>query len=136
MRDSIVASRDGVIVYVGPAADAANAIEIAPDAVRVDASGCTVVPGFVDPHTHAVYAGNRDDELRQRLSGASYEEIAAAGGGIVSTVAATRAASEDALVEATMPRLDAMLATGTTTCEVKSGYGLNTESEIGRASGR
>ena len=130
LRDGIVASDKGVIVFVGPAVDAAHAIDIARDATRIDASGCTVVPGFVDPHTHAVYAGNRDDELRRRLSGTSYEEIAAAGGGIVSTVTATRAASEDALVEASRPRLDAMLAAGTTTCEVKSGYGLNTESEL------
>jgi imidazolonepropionase len=129
-HDGVVASRAGVIVYVGPASDVTNAIEIAPHATRVDASGCTVVPGFVDPHTHAVYAGNRDEELRVRLSGATYEEIAAAGGGIVSTVAATRAASEDALIDASRPRLDAMLRSGTTTCEVKSGYGLSTESEL------
>jgi len=130
LRDGLVASHDGVIVYAGPAADAATAIDIAADATRVDASGCTVVPGFVDPHTHAVYAGNRDDELRRRLGGASYEDIAASGGGILSTVMATRAASEDQLVEAARPRLDAMLAAGTTTCEVKSGYGLSTESEL------
>lgn len=129
-RDSIVASRDGMIVFVGRREDAAAAIEIAPTAALIDASGCTVIPGFVDPHTHAVYAGNRDNELRQRLDGATYEEIAASGGGINATVAATRAASEDALVEAARPRLDAMLASGTTTCEIKSGYGLTTDSEI------
>ena len=129
-RDAVVASRDGIIVYVGPAADATDAITVAPDAVRVDAAGCTVLPGFVDPHTHAVFAGNRDDELRQRLGGATYEQIAAAGGGIMSTVRATRAASVHALVEAARPRLDAMLAAGTTTCEIKSGYGLSTESEL------
>ena len=82
LRDGVVASHDGVIVYVGAAAHAADSIEIAPDAVRVDAKGCTVVPGFVDPHTHLVFAGNRDEELRRRLSGATYEEIAASGGGI------------------------------------------------------
>ena len=129
-RDAIIASRDGTIVYVGPASDAADAIAVARDAVRVDAAGCTVLPGFVDPHTHAVFAGNRDDELRQRLGGATYEQIAAAGGGIMSTVRATRAASVHALVEAARPRLDAMLAAGTTTCEIKSGYGLSTESEL------
>ena len=130
LRDSIIASREGVIVYVGAAAGAANSIEISADATRVDAAGCTVVPGFVDPHTHVVYAGNRDEELRRRLSGATYEEIAAEGGGILSTMNATRAASEAALVEAARPRLDAMLAAGTTTCEIKSGYGLTTDSEL------
>jgi imidazolonepropionase len=129
-RDSIVASRDGVIVFVGRREDSVTAIDIAPTAARVDASGCTVIPGFVDPHTHAVYAGNRDNEVRQRLDGATYEEIAASGGGINATVAATRAATEDALVEAARPRLDAMLAAGTTTCEIKSGYGLTTDSEL------
>jgi imidazolonepropionase len=88
------------------------------------------VPGFVDPHTHAVYAGDRRDELRLRLAGASYEDIAARGGGILSTVERTRAASEAQLSAATRPRLDEMLACGTTTCEVKSGYGLTTESEL------
>ena len=130
LRDSIIASREGVIVYVGAAAGAANSIEISADATRVDAAGCTVVPGFVDPHTHVVYAGNRDEELRRRLSGATYEEIAAEGGGILSTMNATRAASEAALVEAARPRLDAMLTAGTTTCEIKSGYGLTTDSEL------
>ncbi len=101
-----------------------------PRAVRLDARGCTVVPGFVDPHTHAVYAGDRRDELRLRLAGASYEDIAARGGGILSTVERTRAASEAQLSAATRPRLDEMLACGTTTCEVKSGYGLTTESEL------
>ncbi|HKE86691.1 MAG TPA: imidazolonepropionase [Vicinamibacterales bacterium] len=130
LRDSIIASRDGVIVYVGPSAEAGNSIDISADATRVDAAGCTVVPGFVDPHTHVVYAGNRDEELRRRLSGATYEEIAAAGGGILSTMNATRAASETALVEAARARLDAMVAAGTTTCEIKSGYGLTTDSEL------
>jgi imidazolonepropionase len=88
------------------------------------------VPGFVDPHTHAIFAGDRRDELRRRLAGESYASIAAAGGGIVSTVAATRAASEDALVEGARVRLDEMLACGTTTCEIKSGYGLDLESEL------
>jgi imidazolonepropionase len=130
LRDGLIAAHNGSIVFVGQAADAAHALEIAPDATHIDASGCTVIPGFVDPHTHVVFAGDRYDELRLRLSGASYESIAAAGGGIMSTVAATRAASEEALVEATIPRLNQMLAAGTTTCEAKSGYGLTTESEI------
>jgi imidazolonepropionase len=88
-----------------------------------------VVPGFVDPHTHLVFAGDRRDELRLRLAGATYAEIAAAGGGIVKTVAATRAASEEELVAAARPRLAEMLAFGTTTAEAKSGYGLELEAE-------
>lgn len=101
-----------------------------PDATRIDARGCTVLPGFVDPHTHLLFAGNRIDELHERLRGATYADIAARGGGIVATVAATRQASEDTLIAAARPRLDAMLACGTTTAEVKSGYGLNTSSEL------
>ena len=84
----------------------------------------------MDAHTHAVFAGDRRDELRRRLAGATYAEIAAAGGGIVSTVQATRQASESELVAASRPRLDEMLAAGTTTCEIKSGYGLDLASEI------
>jgi imidazolonepropionase len=99
-------------------------------AVEIDATGCTIVPGFVDPHTHAVYAGNRNDELQRRLAGATYAEIAAAGGGIVATVKATREATEQELVDASLPRLREMLRCGTTTCEVKSGYGLETGAEL------
>ncbi|TAK17864.1 MAG: imidazolonepropionase, partial [Acidobacteria bacterium] len=90
----------------------------------------SLVPGFVDPHTHVVFAGDRRDELRRRLAGATYAEIAAAGGGIISTVAATRAASEEELRTQSMARLREMLAAGTTTCEAKSGYGLNVETEL------
>ncbi|MGE3191728.1 MAG: amidohydrolase family protein, partial [Vicinamibacterales bacterium] len=125
-----VAARDGRIVFVGPAAACRAAVRLAGDAVVVDGRGRTVVPGFVDPHTHLVFAGDRRDELRRRLAGASYAEIAAAGGGIVRTVAATRAASEEDLVAAALPRLAAMLAAGTTTAEVKSGYGLDLASEL------
>jgi len=87
------------------------------------------VPGFVDPHTHVIFAGDRRDELRRRLAGASYADIAAAGGGIVSSVAATRAATEAELAEVTRARLDQMLRCGTTTCEAKSGYGLTVADE-------
>jgi imidazolonepropionase len=125
-----IASRDGVIVYVGPASGVDGHGEALAGATRVDASGCVVVPGFVDPHTHVVFAGDRRAELRDRLAGATYAEIAAAGGGILRTVAATREAPPDELVAAALPRLDEMLANGTTTCEVKSGYGLTTESEV------
>jgi imidazolonepropionase len=96
----------------------------------IDASGKVVCPGFVDPHTHVVYAGDRVAEFELRLKGASYMEIMAAGGGIVSTMSAVRGATIAQLVDETRPRLDAMLALGTTTVEVKSGYGLNTQSEL------
>jgi imidazolonepropionase len=89
-----------------------------------------VVPGFVDAHTHLAFAGDRDDEIRQRLAGASYQQIAAAGGGIVKTVGATRAASAGDLAALVEARLDEMLLCGTTTAEVKSGYGLETPAEI------
>jgi len=125
-----IAAQNGIIVFAGPASALADHVEILPGATRIDASGCAVVPGFVDPHTHVVFAGDRRGELRDRLAGATYAEIAAAGGGILKTVAATRAASEDELVQSARPRLDEMLACGTTTCEAKSGYGLTTESEL------
>ena len=101
-----------------------------PDARTIDGRSLSAVPGFVDAHTHAVFAGDRRHELRRRLAGASYAEIAAEGGGIVSTVRATREATEHELVAATHVRLAEMLACGTTTAEVKSGYGLDVESEM------
>ena len=130
LTDAVVASHEGVIVYVGPRAGLADRVDVQRGATRIDARGCTVVPGFVDAHTHVCFAGDRRDELRRRLAGTSYEQIAAEGGGIVRTVEATRAASEDELVAVTRPRLDDMLACGTTTAEAKSGYGLTTESEL------
>src|SRR5437773_4086377 len=101
-----------------------------PDAIVVDAHSGAVVPGFVDAHTHVVFCGDRRHELRRRLAGASYAQIAGEGGGILSTVAATRAASEEQIAADTRRRLDEMLRCGTTTCEAKSGYGLTTESEM------
>ncbi|MBN1263864.1 MAG: imidazolonepropionase [Anaerolineales bacterium] len=95
-----------------------------------DAGGKVVLPGFVDPHTHLVWAGDRALEFEQRLAGKSYMEIMASGGGIISTVNKTRAASVEQLISETLPRLDQMLTHGTTTAEVKTGYGLNTETEI------
>jgi len=125
---AVVASR-GRIVYAGPE-DGLSAVAPAPDTPTLDAGGAAVVPGLVDAHTHLAYAGDRDDEIRRRLAGASYREIAAAGGGIVSTVAATRAASREELAAAIVARLDEMLLQGTTTAEVKSGYGLSTADEV------
>lgn len=125
-----IAAKDGRIVFVGTSAECDREVHDAPRAVRVSARGRTVVPGFVDPHTHLVFAGDRRNELQQRLAGATYAEIAAGGGGIVKTVASTRAADQETLVAAARPRLAAMLAAGTTTAEVKSGYGLDVESEL------
>src|SRR5262245_26020070 len=126
----VVAARDGVIQFVGSDAEWKAGGSLAPGATVVDARGGAVVPGFVDAHTHAIFAGDRRDELRRRLAGATYADIAAGGGGIVSSVRATRDAPETALADATRRRLDEMLRSGTTTCEVKSGYGLTTASEL------
>jgi imidazolonepropionase len=124
-----IAGFEGRIVFIGSAADAAAAVTLTPQAQVVDAHGCTVVPGFVDPHTHLIFAGDRRDELRRRLAGASYADIAASGGGIVKTVDATRLASEHDLVDGARKRLAEMLSFGTTTAEAKSGYGLGLASE-------
>ena len=96
----------------------------------IDAEGRVVCPGFVDPHTHIVFGGDRLDEFELKIKGAEYLEILAAGGGILSTVKATRAASSDDLFEQSLVRLEKMLACGTTTCEIKTGYGLDTETEL------
>jgi imidazolonepropionase len=127
IRDGAIAWADGRIVYAGP--DGQLPREAGGGEV-LEGRDFSLVPGFVDAHTHALYAGDRRDELRRRLGGATYAQIAAEGGGIVSTVAATRAANEDALVAAARPRLAEMLACGTTTVEIKSGYGLELESEL------
>ncbi|MFQ5577602.1 MAG: imidazolonepropionase [Anaerolineae bacterium] len=99
-------------------------------AQSIDAAGKVVCPGFVDPHTHVVYAGDRVDEFERRIKGAAYIEIMQAGGGIAATMRATRAAGAAQLVAESRPRLDAMLALGTTTVEIKTGYGLNTAAEL------
>ena len=120
-------SQDGRIVYAGPEADLPAAA--AAGAEIIDCDGRWITPGLIDCHTHLVHAGNRANEFEMRLAGASYEEIARAGGGIVSTVKALRAASEDELVAQSLPRLDALIAEGVTTIEIKSGYGLDLENE-------
>ena len=130
MRDGAVAWDGEPIVFAGRDADLPEGIASSSGAHVIDASRWSVVPGFVDAHTHAIFAGDRRDELRRRLAGATYAEIAAEGGGIVSTVRATREASETDLVASTRRRLDEMLACGTTTAEVKSGYGLDLASEL------
>jgi imidazolonepropionase len=128
--DASIVATDGTIVFVGASNEADRLYSAGSGDTVVDAAGCTVVPGFVDPHTHVVFAGDRREELRRRLAGATYAEIAAGGGGILSTVRATREASEDELADATRVRLDQMLACGTTTCEAKSGYGLQADAEL------
>ena len=128
--DGGLAALDERIVFVGPSSELDGAVTLVPGGRSLDASGRSIVPGFVDAHTHAMFAGDRRGELRRRLGGATYAEIAAGGGGIVSTVTATRAASEDELMAATSVRLDEMLSCGTTTCEIKSGYGLELETEL------
>ncbi|SNS07700.1 imidazolonepropionase [Sphingomonas laterariae] len=124
--NGIVAAKDGLIVYAGPAGDAPalDAADI------VDCGGRWITPGLIDCHTHLVHGGDRAHEFELRLAGASYEEIARAGGGIVSTMRATRAATEAELVAAALPRLDALIAEGVTTVEIKSGYGLALDHEI------
>ena len=122
----LVAAKDGMIVYAGPQEDAPTlqAGQI------VECEGRWITPGLIDCHTHLVHGGDRAREFEMRLDGASYEDIARAGGGILSTMRATRAASEDALVASALPRIDALIAEGATTVEVKSGYGLDRDTEI------
>ena len=123
---SIVIQADR-IAWVGPRSelpgDYAGLAETALD-------GRLVTPGLIDCHTHIVHGGNRASEFELRLNGASYEDVARAGGGIISTVAATRAASEAALIASALIRVDAMLTEGATTIEIKSGYGLDTQTEL------
>jgi len=129
VADAAVAARDGRIVWVGAEAGLAGSVATGDDALVVDAEGASVVPGFVDAHTHTVFAGERAGEYAARLGGAGYLEIQAAGGGIMATVRATRAASEAELASLVRRRLDSLLAHGTTTLEIKSGYGLRLEDE-------
>jgi imidazolonepropionase len=130
ISNGAVAADGERIVFAGRDADLPPEIVRRDDVEIIDGRDTSVVPGFVDAHTHAIFAGDRRDELRRRLAGATYADIAANGGGIVSTVAATRSASPEDLMTATRTRLDEMLACGTTTAEVKSGYGLELEAEL------
>jgi imidazolonepropionase len=127
IEDGVIAALDGRIVFAGAAADAPADLDAAE---IVDCEGRWITPGLIDGHTHLVYGGDRAREFELRLAGASYEEIAHAGGGIVSTMAATRAATEAELTASALPRLDALIAEGVTTVEIKSGYGLALEAEL------
>jgi imidazolonepropionase len=127
IEHGVIAARDGRIIFAGNRSD----FPVDADAAeRIDCAGRWITPGLVDCHTHLVFGGNRAHEFELRLQGASYAEIARAGGGIVSTVAATRASGEPELVAGALPRLDALIGEGVTTLEIKSGYGLDTETEM------
>ncbi|MGB7242879.1 MAG: imidazolonepropionase, partial [Sulfitobacter sp.] len=127
VANGVVALEGPQIAWVGPAADLPAVYQNQP---THDLGGRLVTPALIDCHTHIVFGGNRAAEFEQRLNGASYEEIAKAGGGIVSTVTATRNASEDALLADALTRVDAMIAEGVTLIEVKSGYGLDQDTEL------
>jgi imidazolonepropionase len=127
IENGAIAARDGRIVFADREAE--MPAELRNGAEVVDCGGRWITPGLIDCHTHLVHAGNRANEFEMRLAGASYEEVAKAGGGIVSSVKALRAASEDDLVAQSLPRLDALIAEGVTTVEIKSGYGLDLENE-------
>lgn len=128
LEDAAVVISGGLVEWVGPTADLESEYGTAGD--TIDASGLVALPGLVDCHTHAVFYGTREREYELRMKGVPYMEIARQGGGILSTVRSLRSASLDELVEAGLPRLESMLARGTTTVEIKSGYGLDTENEI------
>ncbi len=124
IENAAIAVRGGQIAWAGPESEAPGGLE------RVDLGGRLVTPGLIDCHTHLVFGGNRAREFELRLSGASYEEVARAGGGIVSTVRATRGASEAALLAGALGRVDALIAEGACALEIKSGYGLDREPEL------
>ncbi|MFK5605890.1 imidazolonepropionase [Haloferax volcanii] len=130
LEDAAFAALDGEVVAVGPTAEVLADYPVEDAETAIDATGKTVLPGFVDPHTHALFAGDRSDEFVAKLQGATYEDILADGGGILRTVDAVREASDDELVANLTGHLDAMLAHGTTTVEAKTGYGLDTETEL------
>ncbi|QLG29772.1 imidazolonepropionase (plasmid) [Halorarum halophilum] len=130
VADAAFAAEDGQVVAVGETEEVLREYPAENADVAVDADGRLVTPGFVDPHTHAIFAGDRTDEFEAKLGGTSYEDILAAGGGILRTVRAVRAADEATLTANLVEHLDVMLAHGTTTVEVKSGYGLSTDAEL------
>lgn len=126
IEDGLVACQGGRILYAGPRAHAAHLVS----ARTVDCGGRWITPGLIDCHTHLVHGGDRAHEFELRLGGATYEEIARSGGGIISTVAATRRASEEELLASATRRLSALMAEGVTTVEIKSGYGLEPDTEL------
>ncbi|MHB1222317.1 MAG: imidazolonepropionase [Gammaproteobacteria bacterium] len=129
IEDGGIAIKDGKIAWIGPMASLPGIPEDLAEEVQ-DVQGCCITPGLIDCHTHLVYAGNRAFEFQLRLEGVSYEEIAQKGGGIQSTVSETRNAPEEVLLQAALKRARALLANGVTTLEIKSGYGLDLETEL------
>ncbi len=129
IKDGAIGILNGHIEWLGTTAGIANSIDSLAEEL-IDAKGCLVTPGLIDCHTHLVFAGNRSDEFEQRLNGVAYEEIARNGGGILSTVRATREASFDELYQQSLPRFQALMSEGVTTVEIKSGYGLDFENEL------
>jgi imidazolonepropionase len=127
IEDALIAVVDGLIIWVGPREAAPREVRALPMRKQ---EGRLITPGLIDCHTHIVHGGHRAREFEMRLEGAGYEAIARAGGGILSTVKATRAADEDGLVETALPRLDTLIAEGVTTIEIKSGYGLDIDTEL------
>jgi imidazolonepropionase len=125
VEHAAIAISAGVVVWTGRESEWKGETEVA-----VDVGGCAVVPGLVDPHTHAIWAGNRLADFEARTSGSTYEEMLASGGGIRNTIRATAAASHDDLVALSKPRIDSLIASGATTIEVKSGYGFTPEAEL------
>lgn len=127
IENGAIASRGGRIAFVGPESELSRSIDATEE---VDLKGRLVTPGLIDCHTHLIFAGDRSDEFEQRLAGADYQAIARAGGGILSTVRATRKATEGELIASAATRLRTYLAEGVTTIEIKSGYGLDLETEL------
>src|SRR3954470_9435492 len=127
VEDGCVAARDGRIVFAGPRSELPASAQAAGP---VDCGGRWITPGLVDCHTHLIYGGHRAGEFAMRLEGATYEEISRAGGGIASSMRATRAASEAQLIASGLKRLDHLIAEGVTTIEIKSGYGLDRDTEM------
>lgn len=130
ITDGAIAVSDGRVLAAGPADEVFSNIVTNDSTVRIDASDKLVTPGLIDPHTHLIFGGNRADEFIMRCQGKTYSEIAEAGGGIVASMKATRNSTVDDLTKTGLVRLNRMLAAGTTTCEVKTGYGLSEESEL------
>lgn len=127
LLDAALIITNGTISWIGASSEIPDSYIHTP---RTDLHGKLITPGLIDCHTHLVYAGNRANEFEQRLEGVSYQDIAKAGGGIISTVNATRAASEAELLRETLPRVDSLINDGVTTVEIKSGYGLDRETEL------
>ncbi|MFH1436370.1 MAG: imidazolonepropionase [Pseudomonadota bacterium] len=130
LENSALAVRDGKVAWIGRMSNLDGGVAVSDRTATIDAGGCVVTPGFIECHTHLVFASSREKEFQMRMEGKSYLEILEAGGGILSTVRATRKASEEELARDAMKRLSTLMRFGVTTCEIKSGYGLDTNTEL------